>query len=335
MNYCRDCSSRDEAHFQLGRFYQQQGQHSKAVSAFAHVSTQSAQYWHARYYVTDAQLRQLEQGKWNQQRYRQALESLKQQALPTNKKKTLASHWQLLQARAALLGEPPNPHRALQILNASQQQFAKETALAPQALRLKTTAYYQLGKNDLAKASLNSLSNKAANNKVYYQQLQQLADYFYQSKNTTAALSAYQQLARLSQQTSYQRYREAIDLRIAKLYLQSDQPQLAEQQYAVILQYNPRSADTLYALAQLHEQQHQWSNAITVWRKLADGLKEGSQHWFTARYHTAAMHQQLNNSNKACSIAKMTLVLHPNFGDDALKKQFETLKATTCTTMSQ
>ena len=58
--------------------------------------------------------------------------------------------------------------------------------------------------------------------------------------------------------------------------------------------------------------------------------KTGTYHWFESRYKTAWAHTKLGNNHKACEILTITLVLHPDFGDDELKQKFIGLKNKLC-----
>jgi len=74
----------------------------------------------------------------------------------------------------------------------------------------------------------------------------------------------------------------------------------------------------------------QWEQAHLTWRRFSTGIKEGSYHWFDSRYRTAWALIQLDKPGEACDVLTMTLVLHPDFGDDELKNKFVDLRAQYC-----
>ena len=96
------------------------------------------------------------------------------------------------------------------------------------------------------------------------------------------------------------------------------------------LEQNPESADAIYNLGLISEKEDNWEDALKTWRRFSDGVKNGSHYWFESRYHTAKALYNLGQTENACEILNMTIVLHPELRDNAFKTEFMKLKNDIC-----
>ncbi len=361
LKQCEKCRFHDTAHYQLGRHYIEQKKLPEAMAAFSNVSKQSSHYYVARYHLADAQISALESLQRSGELHNNSQTSKRHQAAQrilkdyakngVNKKGAtlLQPNWVLLQARFNLLTTAPNYRRAITLLKDFEKRFPKATAIWLQVSSTRIVAYQQLGQQKNWQAEINGMAGRAKNNPDYYQRLQVLANRFYsefisdstkssdnQLTNPTTsgaevALSLYQQLATISRSSrDYQPYLQAINLRIGDLYHRQKQLPEALKIYRQLVAENPDSADSLIALGDLYQEMEQWQNSIDIWRQVSDGLKAGSPRWYQARYQTAFAMQQLNRTSQACSIAKMTRILHPDISKQTLALQFQAIEASSC-----
>ncbi|MBV1914750.1 MAG: tetratricopeptide repeat protein [Pseudomonadales bacterium] len=274
-------------------------------------------------------------------------------------------NWALLQARFYLLPIEPDYTAAITLLNNFDRLISAtpkkgnhaNAPLKQQAAVVRAIAYQRLGDKKLFKDAIVQLtqgaSGKQRSSASNYEALQRLANRFYHESGITkanlastksgplptnkesqaadAARFIYQQLATISAtRAAYKPHLFAVRFRLAELYRYNQQLPLALNLYLELVNEDPDSADALYALGQTYSRMEQWRNALETWRQMSDGLDAGSPYWFEARYQTAFSMQQLDRADKACSIAKMTRILHPDLDDTEFAALFRTIESESC-----
>jgi tetratricopeptide (TPR) repeat protein len=231
-------------------------------------------------------------------------------------------------------------------LNGFEKRFPQKTDLHQEAMGLRIFCSYRLGRFDEGKAQLQRLIRDEPIDPRRYALLQELADRFYRESQVTegleegrvtsesadAALALYRRLDVISRaDPDYAGFTDSIELRIAGIHAERNQFPEAIGVYEEILQRNPRSADAMLALGSLYGETGQWERALETWRRFSDGVELGTHHWFVSRYQTANALEQLGMLDRACAVAQMTLVLHPDLGDDELANEFLEIRSRTCT----
>ena len=367
VEHCQSCPRIDDAQYELGRYYIRQQKRAAALSAFSKVRPGSTHYFIASFHVAEAQISTLESLARKSQT--QSAEALKRhnaaKQILTRYRNTgvkdkaaapLRPNWVLLQARFNLLPIAPDYAAAIARLERFNSLLPKDNTATPLRIRgatVRAIAYQRLEQHKQFETTITRLADKASGASAAalpnYQALQRLANRFYheaaitpvnqdsteptgtQSHAVSAAQFIYQQVAIISRnQTSTQKHLSAVEFRLAELYRRNQQLPQAVKIYRDLINQNPDSADTLYALGHTYRKMQQWRNALETWRQLSDGLDAGSPHWFEARYQTALSMQKLDRGDKACSIAKMTRILHPNLASSEFSQQFSTLETQSC-----
>jgi len=359
LRVCSDCLERSEVHYQLGSHYRKEGRTQQALDEFLEVGTDSPNYSMATLHVLEFYIEQLESFQSSGQSEDERAAQLYRDAnsLQTRVQIFAAAHADaaavratapyraVLQAKLRLFAPQDECKDVLTDLTGFETRFPKPTELHQEALGLRILCLYRLQRLDEAKAQIYKLSHDAPIDSQRYAFLQKLADRFYQQTQSIqavddqppeavsakAALELYRELDAISQANpDYASFIDSIELRIARIHEDQDQLTEAIGTYEQILQRNPRSADALYALGLLYGKTGQWQHALEVWRRFSDGVQDGTHHWFVSRYETARALEQLGMLDRTCAIAKMTLVLHPDLGDEELAHDFEQMRARTC-----
>jgi tetratricopeptide (TPR) repeat protein len=251
----------------------------------------------------------------------------------------------LLRARLRLFAPQETCSDILTELSGFEKRFPRKTDLHQEAMGLRILCSYRLGRFDEGEAQVQRLVRDDAIDPRRYALLQELADRFYRQSRVTqgveergvnsesadAALALYLRLDAISQtHPSYARFTDSIQLRIARIHAERNQLAEAIGVYEQILQRNSRSADAMLALGALYGETGQWERALETWRRFSDGVQLGTHHWFVSRYETAKALEQLGMLDRACAVAQMTLVLHPDLGDDELANEFVQIRSRTC-----
>ena len=367
VEHCHSCPRIDDAQYELGRYYIKQQKRAAALSAFAKVGPDSTHYFIASFHVAEAQISTLEslarkgqiQSTEALKRHKAAKQILTRYRNTGVKDKAAAPlrpNWILLQARFNLLPMAPDYAAAIARLEGFNTRLPKDNTATPLRIRAATVraiAYQRLEQHKQFETTITRLADKASgassSASARYQALQRLGNRFYheaaiipvnrdstkptpeQTQAVNAARFIYQQLAVISNnQTSTQKHLPAVKFRLAELYRRDQQFPQAVKLYRELINLNPDSADTLYALGHTYRKMEQWRNALETWRQLSDGLEAGSPHWFEARYQTALSMRKLDRGDKACSIAKMTRILHPNLASSEFAQQFSALETESC-----
>ena len=95
-----------------------------------------------------------------------------------------------------------------------------------------------------------------------------------------------------------------------------------------LLKSNPRSGDILESLASVLSQskdKSDWEESLTRWRQLAQGSLPNSERWFRAKYHTAAMLDQLGRKDEAVRLLRFTKETPPGWDAAPNRDELEAL----------
>jgi tetratricopeptide (TPR) repeat protein len=357
---CRGkCPDLSEAHFQLGQYYQKTGDTEKAVKEFLRVNQDSPNFLAAHYQLLQHFVKQLEEAeragrsssKESQRIFRESSDVVKRiQDHSLNKRqagalKRLAPYLAVLEAKRVTFDEPPRDAEILARVQKFETLYPKEEALFPEVFQLRAHGYFNLGQTESLQTEIADFASSTPVNKARYDALKNLArDFYMQTKSGgkaepsegaekagQAALMVYQQLYSISlSHPEFGKDGDAIQLRMAQIHIDKNQLDPAEALYREILKRNSLSADAFYGLGLLYEKKEQWADALETWRRFSDGVKDGTYHWYESRYRTARAHENLGNTKKACEILTITMVLHPELGNEALAEKYRALKNTVC-----
>jgi len=299
LKRCNDPKDKSEAHFQLGKYYQDKEKTKKALKEFSLVGEDSPNYLEARYSIVTANV--------------DKLESL-------NKK-------------------------GLKMLDGFERKFPLNKQFHLTAKSLRMECYQQLQMFKEAKEEINSVLKEGVTNSDRWTFLNECASNFYEEakrlrnkgKNSLAkqqsemAFVVYKKLSSIaSENKSYKRFDDSIQLRMAEIYRDENQIAEAKAIYKEILKGDPRSADAMYNLGLIYEKEGNWEEALETWRTFSKGLKTGSYYWFESRYKTAKVLNQLDRRDESCEITTMIHVLHPELRDESFKKKFMELQKEVC-----
>jgi tetratricopeptide (TPR) repeat protein len=359
VKHCADSGNKNDAHFQLGKYYQDRGKGKEALKAFSEVGKDSPYYAEARYFVVQSNVDELEslqrtgqpQSKSVSAIYRETLKQLEEyqglllQQEKVTDTKELEGHVTLLQAKAYIYGPEGNYKKALDTLKDFERKFPHKEKLAMVATGLRIECYQKLQLFKEAQEEINRFLKEGPINADRWALLHERADLFYEeskrlrSRGDTAqasqqaeiALTIYKQLSTVALQSqSYERFFNSIQLRMAEMYSDENQIAAAKALYQQQLQRDPDSADAMYNLGLLYEKEEKWEEALAAWKKFSKGFKTGSHYWFESRYHTAKVLNHLGQRDKACEITTMIEVLHPDLRDEKFREKFTALHSEVC-----
>jgi tetratricopeptide (TPR) repeat protein len=239
-------------------------------------------------------------------------------------------------------GPEPDYAGALKLLQNLPAASDRPTALTADGLRIE--CFQHLGASDKARHEIDaSIKNQPMSSDVWAM-LQETAARFYAvskelrqqqdhraSDFAETALHIYSALAsEASRNSARAEFLEALNLRIAEIHRDEKRPDAARALYEEQLARDASSADALYNLALIYEQQSDWAQAASCWRKLTRGLQAGTPRWFEARRQTVIALKQLGEQKQACDYATMTLVLHPDIADPETAQTFMRLRKELC-----
>ncbi len=352
VKHCPDPEDASEAHFQLARYYQDRGNHKKALAEYALVGNDSPNYTEAVYRLLKEQIGDMERlarkglrkTKKSRALYRQAVAKLNElqkliKAHENGPYKTgLEAHAVLLQSRLHAFGPEGGFAKALSVLNGFEGRFTSvkdHRDLCRYAVSVRMECYQKLNRMQDAEKEVHRL---LADTHANWALLNECGSGFYhiakeslQKSETELAILIYGKLLPVALSKSvYGRYADAIMLRLADLYMINGQPDKALPLYTRLLETDPASADALYNIAQLYEEQQSWEDALATWRAFAKGLESGSHYWFDARCGTVRALGKLGMINNACNIITMTKVLHPELRDPEFKARFLMMEEELC-----
>jgi tetratricopeptide (TPR) repeat protein len=356
---CDGCNGRSEARFQLGEYYRKNGKPEHAVKEFIEVREDSPNFHQAKYYVLESCVEALqllsEKGHpYTEEIMRvygegQAVADEYTRAAPDEKAaanlEKLQPYMAVLQARFHVFGGPDAWESGFGHVQGFEGRYPQSRALFLDAAKLRIEYSVLLRKDAAFEAEVKAFINNSPVDQERYAALHELADRFYlkskkeavetekglPSRLAAASLSIYEKLHGLSSgNAAYEHYCEAIELRMAEICMTKNRIEDAAELFSNVLRRNPESADAVYGLGLIYEQQAQWRQALEIWRKFSDGVEAGTYHWFQSRYRTAVALHQLGETGKACTVVTMTRVLHPDFGDDELEMKFSEMESRLC-----
>lgn len=259
--------------------------------------------------------------------------------------KKLESLIVLLEANLYFL-KPDRPGRkVLDIIDDFEERFPESFDLFPNVSIMRIRCFQDLGLNDMVNEEIEGIANVNSDDKRGFTALHDLAEKLFSEaliedergggdiakKHRADALMIYTKLYSLSKlRPDYRKYRNPILFRMVRIYMSKDQLFNALGLYNNILGADPLSADEIYALGLLYEKTEQWDDALETWRLFSDGVKPGTDHWFEARYRRAVALEALGSVDRACDILTVTLLLHPDMGDDGLTNKYLELNRLLC-----
>ncbi len=363
LNSCADGSDQSEAHFQLGTYYKKTGNQTEALKEFAQVAADSPNFVHAFSSIMQAKIDELESlaregraGAEEGQRLHNEAQRQIEEVRPAVMKvrdeedrKELEAHIALLQARLfACSTDASAPRKALQALDRFETRFTgsrQQDQLRASAQAVRIEALLRLGQGHEAETEIRGFLRDGADNATIWPLLNELAGRLYDQSRSlrdagygagddsraAMALIVYGRLAGMAgRMPAYARYRDAILLRIAQLCTDTGQLTRAKQLYQDKLLRDPSSADAVSSLGLIYEKENRWEDALVMWRRLGQGMQEGNQHWFEARYRTARSLGMLGNAVEGCQVLTTTEVLYPALRDDEYKQRFLLLQKELC-----
>lgn len=367
LDRCPDPVDRNEAHYQLGKYRQDRGQTAKAVASFSHVEAGSPRYTEALFTVLQYRIEQIEkkvhagsgsEGASSKTRAacRETATQLEAYAAAvlqgpgSDESRELEAHLDLMRARLGACGTADDCRVALQLLNSARQGRAAAFQ-TPQmrlvAVRVRLGCCERLGLIEEARVEVERVLAEASIDLRHWDMLQQFADRLYGivQERTSAgdapgaasraglARMIYEKLsAAAAGDHRFSSWQAPMRLRMADLYFLEGNTGAARPLYEGILREDPQSADALYKLGLIHEQEHHWQEALQTWRTFSRGLQPGSHYWYESRYHTARALGERGDTERACEIMSMTRILHPELRDAAFKKRFLALEREICET---
>jgi len=359
LKRCTDPKDKSEAHFQLGKYYQDRGKIRKALDEFSLVGKDSPNYTEARYHVVQSNIDKLEsfnrrglsQSRSAKRIYQDTRKQLEEyQRLVLKQKegagtKELEAHLTLLQAKLYTYGPEKTYKKALQKLKDFERRFPLKKQNQIMAKSLRMECYQRLQMLKEAKEEINSFLKEGAIDSVRWTFLHECANRFYNearrlrskgnstlaSQQAGMALMIYNKLSSIaSKNTNYKRFYDPIQLRMAEIYRDEHQMTKAKAIYQEKLKRDPKSADAIYNLGLIYEKESQWEEALATWRTFSKGLKTGSSYWFESRYHTAKVLNQLGKGDEACESITMIQVLYPELRDEKFKEKLMKLQKEVC-----
>ena len=357
--HCQGCPELSEAHFQLGKYYQKKGQAEKANLEYSLVGTDSPNFGIAQYPLLQditEQLKHLErqeQGK-SEKAAKLYAEGIKRITDLQNQQpgkegeglsKTQAAHMVIL--KAALYGYGPQTaaKETLKCLDEFEQHYPAEKKLILSAKMLRIDAYYALGMLTEVQTEITGVFPSGQIDPDHFAFLQELGNRLHREsamprepkdKNISdhqraAAHMIYEKLYQISVDNSaYRAEKDAIQNRMAEMYMNEDNRVKAIELYEEILQKNPQSASAAYNLGAIYEKNGQWAEALENWQRFSEQSEVGSYHWYESRYRTARAFVELGKRDMACNIIKTTFSLHPEKGDDNLVKKLQVMQLELC-----
>jgi tetratricopeptide (TPR) repeat protein len=363
LRLCQTCPDRGEAHFQLGKYYQKIGQNEKASSEYLQVAKGSPNYPAARFLVLQSHIEALEsvdnsgqgRSKDAEARYQKAVRLLEECRSPGFIRKGAAIQKEIvpqmiiIQAKLQRMGPTEACEKCVKTLEGFETRFPGEKPLFLEATCLRMECFLRLQLLKKAEEEIDEYIGRAPLDMAGYARLLALAERYYNhagliqgkdqevpvNNQSTMAQIIYKKLYAISENnSSFNKYGKAIQLRLAQIYQNQDKWPLAIESYREILKKDPQDSDVLQSLAFLYEKTGQWEEALQIWIKFSQCLETGSSAWFESRYKTAYALQQLGRREKACSVLTMTLAGYPDPGDDILRKKYQELKSEVCNARS-
>ncbi len=359
LDQCPDSTGKSEAHFQLGKHYHDKGKLKEALEEFSKIEKDSPDYWPAQYYILNLDMKKLESlvqlGRSKSkiaQKYYQEIRSQLQgfKNLPKNQRmvpgiRNITAYMTLLQARLYTFGPEKSHIKTIQILEGFEKRFPdkQELWLTANDLRLRYYRDHQMISN--AKEEIRNISMEAIEDSELWSFLKRWSDVYFNEAKTLrhqgdkdsardhaqAAIMLYEKLYTFTiEKALFKKYQNTIQLRLAELYMKEEQTSKAKVSYEEYLARNPSSADALYNLGLIYENESRWKDVLDIWRKFSKGIKDDSIYWFESRYKIALAHSHMGEKDKSCEILTMIQVLHPEFQETPLLEKILKLQIEVC-----
>jgi hypothetical protein len=361
---CPDARDKSEAHYQLGLCYQHKGRDAEALREFALVKSDSPHFTEAqqeglrsaagKLQVQTEKIEMLvRQGQKDQalQLYREALKQTEAWQKTAGKKGATAgseadAQMAYLTARLYSGGPEPDPQKALQLLQGFETRYAaaqQRDILCGRVKELRLACYLQLYRFKDAEKEVQDMAAGGPADQAARSFLSDCADRHYNAavlakgsgdaalakREAQAALIVYEKLAQTRDTAEKQRC-DGMQLRMAELFADTDQPVQAEALYRKKLAQDPASADAMHSLGTVLEQQGKWQDAFDIWQKFSRGLKQGTLPWFEARYRETCALIRLGKNSDACEVIAATKIRFQDFDGGEYSVKFARLTETVC-----
>lgn len=355
LDKCADQQNACEARYLLGTHYLEQRREKEALKEFERIEPGSPRYLEARFHIVSARVNEFElqyaghgaRTRAGRAAYARALRLVSEYAAAIENSKLksrpqLRAYVAAMHARLLMHGPDADYAGALKLLSFARSAVERQTALTAAGLRIE--CYGHLGAQDEARREIDLCAGSPPMSPEAWTVLQESAARLYASskelkdnKNrrgsglAETALYIYTVLAREAGRTSARaEYLDALHLRIAEIHREQNRFDTARRLYEEQLERDASSADALYNLALIYEQQKEWGKAAASWRKLTRGLQPGTPRWLDARRRTVLSLKELGDARQACDYATMTLVLHPDIDDPETEQAFIRLRRELC-----
>ena len=258
------------------------------------------------------------------------------------------AHMAYLLARLYVNGPEPAPQKALQVLQGFESRYPvtrQRDLLYGLVKKLRLKCFLQLRRLDDAEREISSIAAKGPADQETLACINEYADQYYRqardaraqgdtalaAEKAQAALAVYKKLGSIvAADAKGKNLYDHLQMRLAELYADTDQPQQAEAIYRKKLEQDPASAEAMNGLGLILEKQEQWQDAFDTWQKFSKGLKQGTPPWFEARYRAAWSLTQLGKQSDACEVIAATQIRFQDFGGGEYGRKFAQLKDTVC-----
>ncbi len=363
---CPDGQDKSEAHFQLGQYYQHKNRTAEALQEFSLVKNDSSHFAEAqkagraseaeRLQANSEKLEELErQGKGKSDEALQLYRETVKQAEQWNKQlgtKTDAagsmdsdSHLVCLLARLYMRGPEPDYKKALPLLQNFESRFPvtrQRELLYGMVKKLRLECYLQLHMLAEAEREIGAIAGASSLDRETVSFVLDLADTYYtrakdtgyapvSAEHARTALAIYKKLSgSIAAHDTFKELSAPVEMRLAELYTTVGQPEQAAAIYRKRLEQNTSSAEAIYKLGLIYEQQNKWQDAFDTWLRFSKGLAPGSAQWFEARFREAEALSRLGKQADACQIIAATKTKYSDFGNGDYRQRFIDLAGSIC-----
>lgn len=363
MKYLKECPNprdKDGAHFFIGKDYEKQEKIQEARREFSAIEEGAPQYWPARYYILKSDLEDLERrkkagksGGGDDTRRRHAVlvpqfEKFQRLSAAQKAKPEIAQIWPhmtILQARLFRCGPGEGCTEVIRTLEGFEERFPKNKPLWLTAANLRLECYRDKPTIESAKKEIESVLQGVPVDQGLWEFLAEWAEAYdkeakkwREAENTDIAdgfsglaLKVYTGMASIaSKHRAYREHLDVIQFRLAEIWMAQGKAESAGRMYREILKRTPDSAEALFQLGRIYEEQGSWDQALEAWRNYSKGVEAGSDAWLDSRYRIAVAHSKMGRESEACEVITMIHVLHPDAGDTALRAKTLALEKTVC-----
>ena len=363
---CPDMQDKNEAHFQLGLYYQHKNRTAEALQEYSLVKNDSSHFAEAqkagrasvadRLQANSEKLEELErQGKGKSeetlQLYRETVKQAEQWYKQLGAKADAAgsmesdSHLVCLLARLYVRGPEPDCKKTLALLENFESRFPvtrQRDLLYGMVKKLRLECYLQQHMLAEAEREIGAIAATPSLDRETVSFVLDLADKYYTmakdashvtqaAENTQTALAIYKKLSStIAANATFKELSAPVDMRLAELYGITGQPEQAAALYRKQLEQDPTSAEAIYKLGLIYEQQNRWQDAFDTWLRFSKGLAPGSAQWFEARYREADALSRLGKQADACQVIAATKTKYSDFGGGDYRQKFIDLAGSIC-----